>query len=126
MQFGCVDTQYPQFKGSRPFASLPCVLNQPGGGESEFSIMWIPHNLGQVALTAQPSPFVTITFLKISWNCVCCWMTFILPSQPVCTFTVKGTALLYDLHVRRDYFARGHGGVREIMIKLCPLEYAVG
>lgn len=58
VQFGCVDTQYPQFKGSRPFASLTCVLNQPRGGESEFSIMWIPLNLGQVALTAQPSPFV--------------------------------------------------------------------
>lgn len=58
VQFGCVGTQYPQFKGNRNFASLLCVLNQPRGEESDFSVMWIPHNLGQAAFTAQPSPFV--------------------------------------------------------------------
>lgn len=67
-----------------------------------------------------------IIFLRISWNSVRCWMTFILLSQAVCSLSVKGTALLYHLDVKRDYFARGHGRVREVMIKLYPLEYAAG
>lgn len=67
-----------------------------------------------------------IIFLKVSWNSVRCWMTFILLSQAVCTLSVKGAALLYNLGVRRDCFARGHGRVRGVMIKLCPLEYAAG
>lgn len=68
----------------------------------------------------------SIIFLLISWNSVCCGMIFILPSQAACTLSVKGTALLCNLGMRRDYFARGHGKLREVMVKLCPLEYAVG
>lgn len=39
---------------------------------------------------------------------------------------MKGAVLLYNLDVRRDYFAGGHGRVREVMIELCPLEHAAG
>lgn len=67
-----------------------------------------------------------IVFLKISWNSVHRWVTLILPSQTVGTSSVKGTALLYNLDARRGYFARGHGRVREVMLRLCPLEYAAG
>ena len=66
-----------------------------------------------------------IVFLKISWNSVHCWMTFILQAHAVCTLSVKQAAWLYSLDVSRDYFARGHGRVK-VMIKLCPLEYAAG